>query len=510
MDCPKFAKDFPNGFLEKWFLLILILIAAFFSFYKLTAYDLWYDEAVNFFMAKSLRFPPYLCLPRLYYWALHFFIKFKENEYFLRLPSAILGTVVVPLFYLLVKKLSDTSTAIISSLFLTISPLRIWYSQEASVHIFALFLSVLSTYSFLLFIQKANLKRGLFLFFSNLLALSISYHSLLLLVLQFLFLVIFRDRFSPKILKYYLFVLLGVFGFYGLHWILLINSLRFLKGGFWIPEVNWLNLKYSIENFILGYNGTSLLYNISFLLFLTSLGLILWRKKMNLDVVFGVIFGLLPLLMVWVLHRFFIPVYLDRHNMIFMPPIYFLMGLSCTILRKKVRKVIFVSAYLFLMAKALSLYENNSVSTPLEHHIGVYERKNIRPVVEFIKNCALSEDIVAHTNPVTRAPFGYYWREKKQYIFVAKLDPYWRRVWKLTSSHTPFSNLKKRIICVDTFEDWNGLGNRIWIVAATWARDNQVDENGQYVEDALIHKGYKETLVRKINGVIVKLFERKS
>lgn len=514
MEYPKFAKSlldgFSNGCLEKGFLLILTLIAAFFSFYKLTACDLWYDEAVNFFIAKSLKFPPFLCLPRFYYWVLHFFIKFKENEFFIRLPSAILGTAVVPLFYLLVKKLSIPSTAIVSTLFLTISPLRIWYSQEASVHIFAFFLSVLSTYSFLLFIQKTDFKRALFLFFSNFLAISTSYHSLLLLAMQFLFLVIFRNRFSPKILRYYLFVLLGVFGFYSLHWTLFVNSLRFLKGGFWIGEVNWFNLKYSIENFILGYNGTSLFYNLSFLLFLTSLGLLFWRRKMDLDVAFGIIFGLLPLLIVWVVHRIFIPVYLDRHNMIFMPSIYFLIALSCTILRKKIGRIIFVSVYLFIMGKALFFYEKNSIFVPLKHHIGVHKKRSIRPVVEFIKNRALPEDIIAHTNPVTRLPFGYYWRGKKQYFFVSKLDLYWKRIWGLVPSDDASSQSKDEVVYVETFEDWSRLGNRIWIVAATWARDNQVDENGRCVEDALICKGYRCTLVKKISGVVVKLLERKS
>lgn len=494
-------------YLEKRIVLIFTLIATFFSFYKLTAYDLWYDEAVNFFMAKYLKFPSFLCLPHLYYWILHLFIKIRGGEFFIRLPSAIFGTAVVPLFYLLVRRLTDITTAVISTLFFVLSPLRIWYSQEGTIHIFALFASVLSSYSFILLIQRANFKRALFLFIANLLALFASYYLFLLITMQFLFLIIFRKRFHQKTLRYFFLISLGVLTAYSLHWVSLFNSLRFLKGGFWIPEVSWVNLKYSIENFILGYNGTPLFYNIAFLLFIVSLGVLIWKKKIDLDIGFGIIFGLFPLLIIWILHKIFIPVYLDRHNMVFMPPLYLLLGLSCTVLKNKFSKWLLTFGYLFLIGSGLFFYERDLIFTPLDHHLGVYERKNIRPVIEFIKNRSVEGDVVVHTNPVTRVPFRYYWPERPQFFLISKLDPYWDRISKILSTDNSLK-LSNVVINIGEPKCSKRLGKRIWIVAATWARDGKIDENGEEAMDKLREMGYRCVMVKKINGVVVGLFDK--
>ena len=61
----------------------------------------------------------------------HFFIRSQDSEFFARLPSMFFGTLGIAAFYLLVRQIASIPTAMLATLFLALSPLHIWYSQEA-------------------------------------------------------------------------------------------------------------------------------------------------------------------------------------------------------------------------------------------------------------------------------------------------------------------------------------------------------------------------------------------
>ncbi len=126
------------------------------------------------------------------------FIKvFGLNELAIRLPSAILGLAIIPLFFLLTKKLTENNQVSLLSAFLaTISPWLIQYSRIALEVNTAFFLSLLGVWLFL----KAKDKKPLYILsaFTFGLAFWTYYASKLWVVLFGGFLIVYQILLSPR------------------------------------------------------------------------------------------------------------------------------------------------------------------------------------------------------------------------------------------------------------------------------------------------------------------------
>jgi len=134
---------------------------------------------------------------------------FGLNELAIRLPSAILGVLLIPLFYLLTKKLVNNEKVSLATAFLAaISPWLVHYSRIGLEINTALFLSLLGVWLFL----EAEKKNWLYITSSLSFGLAFwtYYSSKLWVVLFGLFLIIFRIRKLSKffILGILLFVLM--------------------------------------------------------------------------------------------------------------------------------------------------------------------------------------------------------------------------------------------------------------------------------------------------------------
>jgi mannosyltransferase len=129
---------------EKQYFLIccglLLLLAAGLRLYALGQNSLWVDEHASLLTARfALTDIPAAALshdafePPVYFWLLHLVIRlFGDSEVALRLPSAVAGVVTVPLTALLLRGLgASRSVAVGGGALLALSPLHLWYSQEA-------------------------------------------------------------------------------------------------------------------------------------------------------------------------------------------------------------------------------------------------------------------------------------------------------------------------------------------------------------------------------------------
>jgi uncharacterized membrane protein len=120
--------------------------------------SLWIDEADSLYFA-SQSFSDILfrlCDPHPpgYYAVLSGFLGLGRNEFWVRLPSAIAGTLTIPLLYALSRELAvvsvppwlDRRTAILASLLLAVAPLHVWYAQEARAYALVTALGVCAVY----------------------------------------------------------------------------------------------------------------------------------------------------------------------------------------------------------------------------------------------------------------------------------------------------------------------------------------------------------------------------
>jgi len=152
---------------ENWIriaLLLILLLAAFLRFYRLDAQSLWADEGNS--VSLSGRDLPLVTAgaahdihPPLYYYLLHFWmLVFGTSEFAVRALSALLGTVLVYLTFLLGRSLSNYWLGLVAAFLSAISPFQVYYSQETRMYILLAALSALSIYSFLRLLEAESSK----------------------------------------------------------------------------------------------------------------------------------------------------------------------------------------------------------------------------------------------------------------------------------------------------------------------------------------------------------------
>lgn len=131
---------------ENWKLQLLLVLAAatLLRFLLLGSKSLWFDEAFSALEAqRSLQaiwsprtsyLEPH---PPLYYTMLHYWVSWwGSSETAVRFPSALMSLVNVGLLYGLGRRLANERVAMLAAALLALSPLNIWYAQEARMYVF--------------------------------------------------------------------------------------------------------------------------------------------------------------------------------------------------------------------------------------------------------------------------------------------------------------------------------------------------------------------------------------
>ncbi len=146
-----------------WLLLLAVLVALLLRVGTLGRRSLWGDEvatlriasmsAEDIILNRATRSDPH---PPLFYLLMHYWTEAGQSEFILRLPSALAGIAAIPLLYWLVRTFSGQWSAIASAWLLAITPLHIWYSQEARMYALVCTLGLASTlfYALTIFRQK--------------------------------------------------------------------------------------------------------------------------------------------------------------------------------------------------------------------------------------------------------------------------------------------------------------------------------------------------------------------
>jgi uncharacterized membrane protein len=149
-------------------LLVVILIALALRLALLGEQSLWYDEGVTWLLSQK---PPGELIqwtaadiqPPFYYlliWETD--ALFGHSEWALRFPSVIFGVLTVPLIYMLARRLfperspgSLASAPFLAAALLAISPVMVYYAQEARMYTLLVFEAVLAGYLLLKILHSA-------------------------------------------------------------------------------------------------------------------------------------------------------------------------------------------------------------------------------------------------------------------------------------------------------------------------------------------------------------------
>jgi 4-amino-4-deoxy-L-arabinose transferase-like glycosyltransferase len=152
-------NNFPNNryfthpFFENLLFIVFLLLGCGLRFYRLGFKSLWADEGVTWMLAK------YGALshghPRLYFGIVGIFLKiFGESEVTLRLLSAISGTLILIIAYIITRNITDARTASCQTLILALSPVAIFSSQNARMYPICTVGMLLSLYIFIKALQN--------------------------------------------------------------------------------------------------------------------------------------------------------------------------------------------------------------------------------------------------------------------------------------------------------------------------------------------------------------------
>jgi mannosyltransferase len=136
-------------------LLCITAIGIFLRFYHLGFNSLWLDEASTYTFATMSLSGIWQATtggefnPPLFYWMEHVMLALGNNETILRFIPAVLGSLTVPLVYIVGKEFVDRNVGIIAATACAFSPFLIYYSQEARAYSVVLFFIVFSMVFFL-------------------------------------------------------------------------------------------------------------------------------------------------------------------------------------------------------------------------------------------------------------------------------------------------------------------------------------------------------------------------
>ena len=330
---------FTPGVIATGLIVVAIAGGVALRWFHLGGQSLWLDEGYTalqsslsipniFYFARSETYPP------LYPLLQHFWgVPFGNSESALRGVSAFCGILSLPVFYLLAKKVLKDSLAVALAMWLfSLSIVQVWYSREARTYELSSFLALISLYALVLFLERPSL--GLFALIVGAAAASLYTHNMMffyLLVLDLTWLIYPSARSWTQRMKEVLLANVLV-GLLYLPWVpSLIGQVSRVHGGFWILKPSATTL-FGTLSYLAGFYpdyllavGTRVLPTFAAGIWMGILGGIgilcaamlvggLWRvpEPEARKCVSLIAYGLLPILIVFVLSRITRPVFIER------------------------------------------------------------------------------------------------------------------------------------------------------------------------------------------------------
>ena len=400
-------------------MLPVLLLAFLLRIAGLDAQSLWWDEAFST-TVSSMDLHSLLVAalgdrvhPPLYYLVLRFWLTLGQSEFAVRALSAFLGVLAVASMFPMADVVGKRRLGVISAFALAISPLHIWYSQEARMYSLIVLLVLLGNYFFARLLRRGNLANWLGYSISMLLAMHTHYLTLFIILAQMTYLTVMRQRYRALLRKWLLCML--IVGLLSAPWFIAI----FLTGGFYQASISWIrsvapdDLFWTVYDFGLGSTSdTGNPFNILSALLMTAIlayvsvrllvGKIASQRRSMLWLVW--LWLSLPLMFVFLISLDWpLPqkrsIYMDRFLIPLLPAFLILVGYGIAQIFERKRTLGTLAAIALLIpigASTCSLFFDRT-----------YHRDDWRQAISEIRENALSGDILL-VRPHHYVPLYYY------------------------------------------------------------------------------------------------------
>jgi mannosyltransferase len=402
----------------RWMLLIL-LIAFLLRIAYLNAQSLWWDEAFSVTVSSmDLRSLLTAVLddrvhPPLYYLLLRLWLPLGQSEFAVRALSAFAGVLAVASMFPMAAIVGGKRLGLISAFLLAISPMHIWYSQEARMYSLAVCLTLLANYFFVRLLKSDLRANWLGYGTTTVLALYAHYLTFFVILAQMTYLTFTRQRHRALLRKWLSSML--IVGLLFVPWLTAV----FLTGGFYQASISWIrsavpqDLFWTIYDFGLGstsdpgtlLNTLAAVLLAAILAFVSAqliLGKIPSRERNPLWFIWLWLF--LPLIFVFLISLDWpLPqkrsIYMDRFLILSLPAFLILISYGITLVFDRRRLLGSITALALLAPVATSVYSQFADPT--------FHRDNWRQAITDIKSNARSRDLLL-VRPHDYVPLYYY------------------------------------------------------------------------------------------------------
>lgn len=156
-------ENFSIKYFGYVFLLVMVVFAVFLRFHDVSTQDVWCDEANSIIIAELN--PSGIITrmsddasPPLYYLLLHSWMyAFGETELALRGLSVLFGMMLIIALYFIGKRIFSEKVGLYAALIASVAPIHIMYSQQIRMYTLLSFVSLMSMYYLLRFIQEKKI-----------------------------------------------------------------------------------------------------------------------------------------------------------------------------------------------------------------------------------------------------------------------------------------------------------------------------------------------------------------
>lgn len=356
-----------------WIMVIILLLTYGLRLAGLTSESLWIDEGYSLSLAthnfyEILQGTAADQHPPLYYLLLHLWlltVKGQKSVFLLRYFSVLIGLLSVASIAILGRSLLGQRVAVIATLIASCSPMHIWYSQEARMYIFLLFLTTISAYG--LWQLMLNRKGWSLFFLGALLGLYTHYFSAIFLLFANVIALI-RQMMWPKS------------KFLG-HW-LITQAMLFVGFGPWLPiavyqacyhQMRWIGpptmerIGSTLFWMMLGdpqVQPSKPLSAVGLALFIVAIIWTIWRaftasSEVPLNYLFLLLWYVIPFSVIIVISIKY-PVFQPKQFLMLLSPVLLLLSSALLNSPKAFRLLMIVMLCFFITSSLFSLYTINT------------------------------------------------------------------------------------------------------------------------------------------------------
>lgn len=223
--------------------------------FHLGAWSFWHDEALTILLARQ-PLPNLIAItaadvhPPLYFLLVKLFLTWGQSEFVVRLPSALCSAGAVIVLYLIGRDLFDARVGLVSAFIMAISPLQLFYAQEARMYAQLLLLTGWTVWAFIHALRENHRRWWVLFIVSAALACYTAYFSFPVFLAMALY-ILLVDRCRERILPFG--ISLGVVGILYLPWLsVFFSQTRAVLASYWIETPHLLALLTTLDGFFVG------------------------------------------------------------------------------------------------------------------------------------------------------------------------------------------------------------------------------------------------------------------